>query len=315
METSQKGAVAVMMAAGIVLILGMVALAVDLGHLYVVRSELRRSADAGAMAGVRALFPFPLSSASLPLTPNCGAAQAQARDVCQANPVEGDAPEVVNLQTGSWDWSAGKLLPGCATDPFTNALTVTVRRDNVPLTVAGALGLGPYSLQATATAVMDWVGSLNQGEAFVLMLGKKYVQSGDVTIYFSPAPLDSGGWYAKDPQSPSNSLIKGYLANQNAPAISVGDNITLNNGAWPDVIQVLAGYIGKTVWVPVVDTSSFNQSGPVLGFTAFTITEVSNTGSDKYVRGTALPLRDAPESASKPGGVPFGLLTAPRVVQ
>ena len=43
-----------MVAVLLVLLLGCVALAVDIGYLYVVRTELQRTADAAAMAGAPA---------------------------------------------------------------------------------------------------------------------------------------------------------------------------------------------------------------------------------------------------------------------
>ena len=50
-----KGAVIVMVAVLLVVILGCAALAVDIGYLYVARAELQRTADAAAMAGAQAL--------------------------------------------------------------------------------------------------------------------------------------------------------------------------------------------------------------------------------------------------------------------
>ena len=69
------------------------------------------------------------------------------------------------------------------------------------------------------------------------------------------------------------------------------------------------------MWVPVVDTEQFNQSGPVIGFTSVTIREVGTQGGDKYVKVTANPIQDVPESRAGPGGANYGLLAAPRMVQ
>jgi Flp pilus assembly protein TadG len=317
MHENQQGSVATIAAVGVLLILGVVALAVDLGHLYVVKSELRRAADAGAMAGVRSLFPYPLTSATLPLMPNCSAALSQGRTICQANLVEREVPAIANLQTGSWNWSASCFNAGCSTEPFTNAVTITVRRENIPLTVMGVFGFGPVNLQATATAVMDWVGKVEPGNAFVLMIGKKYVQTGDMYIYLNPAPIDGGGWYAKAPQGADNSTIKGYLDDPGTvPGLKQGDLVNMNNGDWGDVLQIInSSWIGKTVWVPVVDTEQFNQSGPVVGFTSVTILDVGTQGDNKYVKVRANSIQDVPESRAGPGGANYGLLGAPRVVQ
>ncbi len=317
MRAHQQGSVAIIAAAGILLILGMVGLAVDLGHLYVVKSELRRAAEAGARAGVRALFPYPLDSAIMPLTPNCSAALSKGRAICQANLVEREVPAVANLETGSWDWSTCNFSCGCSTSPFTNAVTLTVRREGIPLTVMGAFGLGPVTLQAGATAVMDWVGKVEQGYASVLVIGKKYVQTGDMYIYLNPAPVDGGGWYTKAPTVTDNSTVKSYLDNPGAvPGLKQGDVVNINNGDWGDVLQIIkSSWINKTVWVPIVDTTTFNQSGPVIGFTSVTIREVGTQGGNKYIKVTANPIREVPESEAGPGGANFGLLGAPRVVQ
>ncbi len=317
MHLNQKGSVAIVAAAGVLLILGMVGLAVDLGHLYAIKSELRRAADAGAMAGVRALFPYPLTGATLPLTPNCAAALSQGRVISQANLVDRLVPTVANLQTGSWDWAANSFNSGCSTDPFTNAVTVTMQRDNISFTVMGVFGFGPATLKASATAVMDWVGKVEPGAAFVLMIGKKYVQTGDMYIYLNPAPIDGGGWYAKAPQTADNSTIKSYLGDPSTvPGLKQGDLVNMNNGDWGDVLQLIkSSWNGKTEWVPVVDTTQFNQSGPVVGFTSVTIRDVGTQGGNKYVKVTANPIQEVPDPQAGPGGANFGLLGAPRVVQ
>jgi hypothetical protein len=184
------------------------------------------------------------------------------------------------------------------------------------MTVMGALGFGPVSLQTTATAVMDWVGKVDPGTAFVMMIGKKYVQTGDMDIYLNPSPIDGGGWFAKAPANADNSTIRSYLNDPSTvPSLKQGDMVNLNNGDWGDVLHILNDWIGKTVWVPVVDTEQFNQSGPVIGFTSVTILDVGTSGGNKYVRVRANPMRDVPDSKAGPGGGNFGLLAAPRVVQ
>ena len=312
----QKGAVIIITALSLMVMLGLTGLAVDLGYLYVVKCELQRAADAGAMAGARSIFPFPLDSATLPLNPLCAAALAKAREIAQVNLVDGVSPTVANLQTGAWDWQAGQFSPGCLANPLTNAVALNTRRDNLSMLIMGAMGFGPFNLSASSVAVMDWVGKLEQGGAFVMVLGKKYAQKGEVYIYLNPDPLDAGAWYTKAPQTANNSTVRGYLDNPaTVPALKLGDTVNLDNGAWGNVLSIIeSSYIGKTVWLPVVDTEKFNQSAPVEGFTAFTITEVQTTGH-KYVKGVAQILQDAPGSISGPGGTPHGLLTATRLVQ
>ena len=53
----QRGAVAVIVALTLVVLLAFGALAVDLGYLMMVKNELQNAADAGALAGARELYP------------------------------------------------------------------------------------------------------------------------------------------------------------------------------------------------------------------------------------------------------------------
>ena len=54
-RSARKGAITVMVAILSVVLLGCVALAIDVGHLYVARTELQRAADSAALAGAQAL--------------------------------------------------------------------------------------------------------------------------------------------------------------------------------------------------------------------------------------------------------------------
>ncbi len=53
---NQEGAVAIMVALVLFLLCGTAALAIDIGHLMVVRNELRNASDAGTLAGARFLY-------------------------------------------------------------------------------------------------------------------------------------------------------------------------------------------------------------------------------------------------------------------
>src|SRR5512139_1286973 len=57
MKRGDRGQVLVILAISIFALLGLVALAVDLGYLWSVRHELQRSADAGALAGASRFIP------------------------------------------------------------------------------------------------------------------------------------------------------------------------------------------------------------------------------------------------------------------
>ncbi len=53
---NQRGAILAMVAIFFVIFVGLLALAIDVNHLYVVRNELQNAADSGALAGAQALY-------------------------------------------------------------------------------------------------------------------------------------------------------------------------------------------------------------------------------------------------------------------
>ena len=52
----ERGAVLVLVGVLMFVLIGFAALAIDLGHLYVVRNELQNAADSGALAGAHNLY-------------------------------------------------------------------------------------------------------------------------------------------------------------------------------------------------------------------------------------------------------------------
>ena len=51
----QSGSVGLIFALSLMVILGLAAVVIDLGHAYVVKREIQKAAEAGALAGARAL--------------------------------------------------------------------------------------------------------------------------------------------------------------------------------------------------------------------------------------------------------------------
>lgn len=301
------------------MLLGMAGLALDLGYMYIVKTELQRAADAGAMAGARALF-FPWVTP----VPQCARAQTKAWEIAQANLADGSAPTVstppgYGVPYGHWNWSTRTFTPGCSSSPgtYTNAVTIRAAKSNISLIFMGVFGYGPRTLAADALATMDFVGRLEEGASFVLVINRSSVKTAPVVtyIYLAPDPPGNGGWYAKAPTNPTSTLMQYYLNNPGmVPDIEVDDHVRLANGAWSTPLNIIQNnYMGKTVLMPVVETVQFNQNVPVLGFTAFQITGVSTTGH-RYVKGLALQLWEVSGSSSQPGGTDdFGLLSAARL--
>jgi hypothetical protein len=316
----QRGAIIVVAALCLMMILGIAGLAVDLGYLYVVRCELQRAADAGAMAGAQAIYPSPLSSGALPLAPRCDAALAKGREIAQANLVDGVSPSVATIQTGAWDWNTSRFSPGCSASPFSNAVALTTRRENLSLYFMSLLGFGPLNFQASSVAVMDWVGRLPPGTIPVAINKDSIVfnPAANFDIRFASDPVDNGGWFVPSGYSANANSLKKFI-NQSPPmpAIQMGDAINLNNGTVASALKALGSQLAThnnnwQVWLPVVATTKFNHSDQIGGFVGFNITQVQATGSPKYIRGKIMALSTAPGAG--PGGINLNLLLPVKLV-
>ena len=92
----QRGAVAVLVAVGIVALLGMVALSVDVGSMYGTRADLVNAADASALAGAQKLTP----------SPDLTGAQSTAEAYVAANAGPG-ADSTVSFSAGNTEITVG----------------------------------------------------------------------------------------------------------------------------------------------------------------------------------------------------------------
>lgn len=314
----EGGAVAVTGALLLTVLLGSLGLSFDLGHYYVVRQQLKNAADAGALAGVRAIFPYDFGAASLPIIPLCDLARTKGLETAGLNRTDNQPVQVADIQTGNYNWKTREFVPSCSSDPnlFTNAVRVTTRRENVPLFFMQVLGATPRTLSATSIAVMDWVGVLKPHSGLGLALGAAYAQDGYLEIPINDDSSDKGAWYATPPLKPNDGLLMDYLSGTaQIPTAAIGDTVFLNNGVFNNVIRYLAdNCVGQTFLVPVVDTIKFNQEHRVVGFSTFTVTGIGKRSGKHYIAGKANILREAPPELGIPGGSNFGLLTAARLV-
>ncbi len=309
----QRGTIAVITAMCLLLLLGMTGLALDLGHLYVVKSELQRAADAGAEAGARALF-FPATSAP----PQCSQATATGTMIAQANRVNGAAAAVADIQTGYWDWHAGTFAAGCssASPNYTTAVKLTARNP-VNLAFMGIFGHAQVTLSAPAISSMAFVRGVPPGTIPVALSKSAYKIGNQVIISFTGT--DNGGWFVPTGYSSSASALVSYIeATAPLPALTVGESVNLNNGVVSSALSALATQLAAhsgswTTFLPAVDTNSFNQSFPIYGFAAFTLTQVK-TGNNASITGTISQLQEAPGPGYSPGGPPLNILAPVKLV-
>lgn len=158
---AQRGVAAVMVTFMLVAIVGIVALAIDIGRIMVARNEMQNAADAAALAGAAYLIP------SYP-HPNWGTAEAQGRAAIGLNSVDGVRLADGIVTSGFWDLrGTQETLKPQDTSPSENdkpAVKVVIEKKEgvnggpLALLFAPVLDVFTHSLKATAVAVISGPG-------------------------------------------------------------------------------------------------------------------------------------------------------------
>jgi Flp pilus assembly protein TadG len=156
LHTNDEGAVIVIVAVSIAVLIAFVGLALDIGQIYVTKQKAQSAADAAALAGVMDLYndtsarttnfgrntiTCPVGSSS-PITP-CYYANVNGFGATSADSVVADFP------------ACGSSTVSCSTLPpnGVNLIRVSVQR-TVNTTLLGAIGLRASTVQATAIAAI-----------------------------------------------------------------------------------------------------------------------------------------------------------------
>ena len=151
----QRGATAILFALCLPVLVGFVALAVDLARLNLTKVELQNAADAAALAGARSLT----DAGSYP---NWSEAEATARSVAKQNYANAALIQDVNVSTDSGYWN----IPNRSYSPShvsTNTIDVpavhaTVSISGLNLFFAPIWGIAQSNVQATAIAMITGPG-------------------------------------------------------------------------------------------------------------------------------------------------------------
>ncbi|TAM83172.1 MAG: hypothetical protein EPN47_06125 [Acidobacteria bacterium] len=155
LDSNDKGVTLLIVAASLVMMLGMCALSIDLVAGYLARVQCQRAADAAALAGAKAFRDSGCTS-----TGGCASgspaetlATQNAVAVAAQNPVMGLAPASTTVGA-TFDYSHDVLPSGGSGEP---QITVTVYRDSVhtdamPTFFAKIFGIDYMNISASATA-------------------------------------------------------------------------------------------------------------------------------------------------------------------
>jgi len=322
------GAVLPLTAVFLVVALGVMALAIDLGRVFLVKSELQRAADAAALAGALGLVTPPGGLPGLTtMSPNCGRATALAQAVFTSNHADGLLLSMVNgtISLGIWNSGTGVFTDtGCAVPALVNAVQAVAQK-TISLYFGGIITGSPtMPLSAQALVLVGSVGSVPPG-ARVLPLAidsDKVPSNGQpVVIHLNPSPLDTGCWHTFFWQNPASSLLRDLITGAvESPALKVGDLIKVKEGVDNATLKELGGELDRRggtwdVLLPVIPAGSHTGWLEVLGFCPIRLTLVDSQGQNKRLEGTTLENYVGPGLA--PGGPSyFGLWSgSPRLIQ
>ena len=314
----QKGAVTLLVALTLPILIGAAALAVDMAHLHVVRNELQNDADAAALAGARVLYNSTTGSTDWSL------AQAQAQAAIALNRATGIQLTEGRVQTGYWNLTGSATsLQGLPMTPTVNdapAVQVTVRKAEgqnsgpVRTFLAGIMGTSTVPLQATAVA-----GVTSPGRAsltFPVAMSQCMYQKFWNMSAQPPAPVndpktgkpyvfkigslyhydncDSGQWTALNFSGKGANTIDQILAHDQElfdpppPMLSIGDTVFMDSGSKTSLYKAVEQcikakeYPCNTVVMPVLDQVVAGTNATITGFACLKILGAVG-GNQKFI--------------------------------
>ncbi|MHC4321966.1 MAG: pilus assembly protein TadG-related protein [Planctomycetota bacterium] len=271
---NERGATAVIVSILMAMLLGFTALAVDVGHLYVVRNELQNGADAGALAGARFLY----TEDGAAVNPG---ANTMAYNAAVLNMSEGSAVEVNlaagDVQRGHWSFATRTFTPNDSLEPvdlfntstaeldadpdFINAIKVIVRRETIPVEsyFARISGYQIIGHKAQAIAYIGFAGSLDAGDADqpIAICAESLLINGEYQCNIGRminsgqdnTTNETGGWTDYNQENPcqggtnANAVNSLVCSTGNTNPIAYGDPMAANGGEIQSAFNSL-----KTCW-------------------------------------------------------------------
>jgi Flp pilus assembly protein TadG len=322
----ERGAVAAVSAVYLIVAIGALALAIDLGHMYLVKAELQRAADSAALGGaLRLMTP---STGVVPgvtaASPDCARAVTAAQTLGTRNPTDNQTTSSANIaiQVGNWNGSTFTET-GCANPYQVNAIQAVASRTVNVFFGAIITGSTTQNLSAQALALVGPVGGLPPGYKClpIALDSDKVPSSGQkLVLHLNPTPGDDGAWHTFFWQNPAASLLRDIIdGTVDTPPLKEGDQIKVKEGVSDSDLKELGQVLkdkGGTwdVVLPVIPASEHTGWATVEGFVSVRMTKVDSQGKDKCVEFETLNNKLAP--ATLPGGSTYyGLSTgSPRLV-
>lgn len=285
----QQGSVAVITALMLTVLMGFAALALDIGNLYLNKTQAANMADAAALAGAR------------DLTAGSGQAIATANLYAGKNGKTGDNVQAtVNSDNTVITVTVTRNVPFFFAQVFSllaSDVSATSRAANKVVT--GVLGAVPFSVEKqnfifnTLYVLKDGGGSGSDGNYGALALGGQGANVYNYNISNGyDGKLTVGQWVDTAPGNMSGPTTDGVLYRISLDPYATFDTVK------PDSPRIII--------IPIIDNLDVNGQAEVqiVGFGAFFLEGVGGSGNDNYVTGRFIRTYI---SADQGSGTDYGL--------
>jgi hypothetical protein len=319
---AQRGAVAIMIAFALVVMLGMGAFAIDIGRWLVVKNELQNGSDTTALAGAGHLFP-PVAGA-----PNWPTGVQRGKAAISLNAAENQSLATGAVIPGWWDFSNRTFDPDTARAPGANDLPAIraniAKRDGenagpVAMLFGRLFGVDEINSAATATAVVSLPINAGVGAlAPVALSSCLLTPAGGVWDTGGANPLDDGPvigadgplkfvvasgaasgthcngcncgqWTTFENELNNVPSIRSLIQTGNQTPLSVGENIWIQPGVEATVYETADQYLsGKKVIFPIVADDKLDKKvfTPIITWACLMVYDVIKTKGDcEYYNG------------------------------
>jgi Flp pilus assembly protein TadG len=318
--TGRKGIIAVYVAILLVVIIGLAALAIDVGYMKVARNELQNAADAAALAGARKLGDNQIKSVN-PVTTDV---VSMSQDTANLNKVAGlnlskvSGSGNIEVQIGQWDADTKTFVN--AGSPLT-AVNVTTKRitgttdQGVGLFFGSIFNISSHNVQANACAALS--GPCEEKPTIPLGMGKSWFTNdlanrGCKQIAINKTQSSCSGWTnLKDVPFKQKDVGDMLQLVKPIPTVKAGSYIEFGGGTVEPLVNDLDNLFRSTTYdvasktfnadgtvkdwtvsVVVYDDSNIcenpNERSMVIGFATIKITNVILLGNDKGLEGTVV---------------------------
>lgn len=326
----QRGAVAILVALLLGVLIAFAAFAIDVGRWLVVRNELQNGADAASLAGAGYLYP-PVSG-----RPNWAEAVNQGQSAVSLNASENVALSTGDVTPGWWDFRNRSFDPDTTKSPTVDDLpalrvgiTRTAGRNAGPvmMTFARVLGVDRLDSSASATAVVSVPASAGVGALAPIAISECLLDGASPPLWdkANSKPIGSppikfviasgaangthcngcacGQWTTFDTVSNNVPTVRSLLQGGNPTSLAIGDNTYIQPGVEATLYDTAdARLTGTDIVVPVVADDELGKKGftPILAWSCLRVFDVIKTAGTCETFNGEGPLPGGVDDKGKP---------------